>query len=157
MMGRVARWLRLFGYDTLYFNRADDRDLLFLALVERRVLLTRDVELARTAGACAYLVRGNDLWSQLREICDHFGIQPRVVLKRCPVCNGEVVPVEKSSVEGEVPRYTFLTHDQFWRCANCGKIYWRGTHIQLARRDIIEKLGGTDEDKPNSSVGEPDN
>ncbi|HDG67895.1 MAG TPA: hypothetical protein ENG11_01965 [candidate division Zixibacteria bacterium] len=157
MLGRLARWLRLFGYDTVYSSAAQDNEILVEALISRRVLLTRDVELAKTAGAVAYLVRANDLWGQLREVVAHFGLETRVKLAICPVCNGKIVPVRKQEIEGKVPRYTYLTHERFWRCENCGKIYWRGSHISLAEKDIKKFLGGADENFSDSSLGQSDN
>ena len=156
MLGRLARWLRLFGYDTLYSSAAQDSEILVEALITGRVLLTRDVELAKTAGAAAYLVRANDLWGQLREVVAHFGLETRVKLVICPVCNGKIVPVRKQEIEGKVPRYTYLTHERFWRCENCGKIYWRGSHISLAEKDIKKFLGGADENFSDSSLGQSD-
>ncbi len=141
MLGRLARWLRLMGCDVEYPRRATDDELLFMALVERRKLLTRDVALAKKAGAAAYLVRANSLWDQLREVASQFGLRMELRLRRCPVCNGEVVEVPRESVEGAVPRYTFLTHRRFWRCSRCGKIFWRGSHIKLAEEDIRSRFG----------------
>ena len=156
MLGRLARWLRLFGYDTLYSSAAQDSEILVEALITGRVLLTRDVELAKTAGAAAYLVRANDLWGQLREVVAHFGLETKVKLIICPVCNGKIVPVRKQEIESKVPRYTYLTHERFWRCENCGKIYWRGSHISLAEKDIQKFLGGGDEDISDAPVGKSD-
>ena len=147
MLGRTARWLRLFGYDTIYKVDADDDWILFNALVQKRTIITRDTKLAYRAGSVAYLVRANSLWEQLREITSQFSIEPKIVLVRCPVCNGKITEVEKKSVLGKVPEYTYLTHDKFWRCENCGKIYWRGSHLSLADDDIEKHLleGDTDE------------
>ncbi|MCD6418861.1 Mut7-C RNAse domain-containing protein [bacterium] len=138
MLGRTARWLRLFGYDTFYQNRIDDNELLAMSLLEGRILLTKDRKLARKGGSAAYLVRANELWAQLKEIINHFGIEPQIHLVICPVCNGKIEKVDKKLVEGRVPRYTFLTHSDFWQCRDCGKIFWRGTHLQLAKQDILK-------------------
>ena len=143
MLGRVARWLRILGYDTLYFSNAGDDELIYIALTQKRILLTRDTELAKNAGSCGYLVRANELWAQLREIKNHFGLHTKIRLVRCPICNGEIVPVPRDEVKNKVPTYTFLTHDQFWRCTNCGKIYWRGSHTKLAEKDIKQKINGS--------------
>ena len=141
MLGRTARWLRLLGCDTFYRPSIGNDELLFKSLLEGRILLTRDTNLARRAGAAAYLVRSNDLWGQLREICAQFGLAHVLTLERCSVCNGELTEVEKDSIAGTVPAYTFLTHDKFFQCANCGKVFWEGSHVRLAEHDIQEKLG----------------
>jgi len=141
MLGRTARWLRLFGCDVLYSPQIGDDNLLFRSLIEKRIVLTRDTRLACRAGASAYLIRSNSLWEQLREICNQFSIEPMLVLKRCPLCNGEISEVSKETIRECVPEYTFQTHDEFWRCAICNKVYWRGSHIELAQKDILEKFG----------------
>jgi len=140
MLGRTARWLRLFGYDTVYESDTNDDGLLFQTLIQRKILLTRDRKLAQCAGSAAYLVRANSLWEQLREIISEFAIEPKIVLVRCPVCNGNIVQVEKSNVFDKVPEYTYLTHTKFWQCRNCGKIYWHGSHLNLADKDIAKYL-----------------
>lgn len=140
MLGRVARWLRIFGYDTLYQSRVDDDELLFRSLLEGRILFTCNTELARRAGGAAYLVRANTLWDRLREIIDQFGIEPQLCLKHCPVCNGKITEVPKKSVSEMVPKYTFITHEHFYHCEQCGKIYWKGSHIELAQNDILQRI-----------------
>ena len=140
MLGRVARWLRIFGYDTLYQSKVDDDELLFRSLLEERILFTCDIRLAQRAGSAAYLVKTKTLWKRLREIIDRFGIEPKLCLKYCPVCNGKIIEVPKQSVSEMVPKYTFMTHEQFYRCRKCGKIYWRGSHIELAQKDILKKV-----------------
>ncbi len=147
MLGRCTRWLRMFGCDVVYQPIADDDDLLFMALLHNRILLTRDMSLARKAGAAAYLVRANSLWARLREIINHFDIQPVIILKRCPVCNGKVEEIPKESIDKLVPPYTFKTHDVFWQCLDCGKVYWHGSHLELAQRDIEKNLGICIEEK----------
>ncbi len=149
MLGRTARWLRLFGYDTIYNPDVEDFDILFTALIEGRILLTRDVQLARTGGSVTYLVRANNLWKQLQEITNHFSILPEISLQICPVCNGKISPAEKVKIQDSVPRYTYLTHQKFWRCEKCGKIYWKGSHLQLAREDIISHILKRDSDNEN--------
>ena len=141
MLGRCARWLRMFGCDVIYQAIADDDDLLFIALLHNRILLTRDINLARKAGSAAYLVRANSLWARLREITNHFDIEPVIALKRCPVCNSQIEDVPKESITELVPPYTFETHDRFWQCSGCGKVYWHGSHLEFAQKDIEEKLG----------------
>jgi len=141
MLGRTARWLRLFGCDVFYQATIGDDELLFRSLLQGRILLTRDTELAHRAGAAAYLVRANNTWEQLHEIKNHFGIEPVLHLRRCPVCNGEIAEVPKESVQDDVPQYTFLTHQKFWRCRKCGKVFWRGSHIEMAQQDILSKIG----------------
>ncbi len=147
MLGRLARWLRLLGCDVYYDNRGEDSGLLGIALAEGRILLTRDRELARRAGISGRLIRAGDTEGQLREVVKRFGITPTIYGDRCPECNGSIVEVDKDSVEGEVPKYTFLTHKKFRRCGDCGRIFWEGSHRELAENDLRKILGDTVESK----------
>jgi uncharacterized protein len=134
MLGRLARWLRILGYDTLYFHSIDDIELYRIALRDERFLLTRDRKLAEIAGNCAYLIESDLLKEQIPDVIEHFKLRRNPKLLICPVCNGKVVSVEKSGIEALVPEYTFRTHRLFFRCENCGKVYWHGTHCKLANR-----------------------
>ena len=150
MLGRTARWLRLFGCDVIFDHQGEDDELLFITLIERRILLTRDTNLAKIAGSAVYLVRANSLWARVREVINHFGINPNIVLERCPVCNGEIEEVDKESAQDFVPPYTFQTHDRFWRCQKCSKFYWKGSHLELAEKDILTHLSNMDDSRESN-------
>src|SRR5919201_3440585 len=109
MLGKLARWLRALGYDTLYYRDAPDSRLLGLALREQRRLLTRDAALAVRAGAVGLLVRAETLDDQLREVAETFGLGPRAPLTRCLECNGTLTRRTPSEVAGRVPPYTLAT------------------------------------------------
>lgn len=139
MLGRLARWLRLVGCDVLYDRLGEDSALLARALLEGRILLTRDVTLAKRAGENGYFVQTEGFRAQFAEIVRNFGIAPDLKSEFCPECGGRTVEVSRESVEGEVPEYTLQTHEAFRRCTNCGKIYWEGSHKQLATAEL-EKI-----------------
>jgi uncharacterized protein with PIN domain len=128
MLGRLARWLRALGYDTLYFRDASDLRLLGIALREDRCLLTRDVGLARRAGAAGLLVRGEDLDGQLREVTAARGLLARAPLRRCLECNGLLARSTRDAVRDRVPPYTLATQAEFWVCEGCTRVFWAGTH-----------------------------
>jgi hypothetical protein len=128
MLGRLARWLRALGYDTLYFRDAPDARLLGLALRERRRLLTRDAALARRAREAGLLVRADDLDAQLREVLAACGLRGRAPLSRCLECNGVLVESDPEAVRERVPPYTFRTQRTFWTCTRCLRVFWAGTH-----------------------------
>jgi hypothetical protein len=136
MLGRLARWLRALGYDTLYFRDASDARLLGIALREQRRLLTRDTALARRARGAGLLVQAEDLDAQLREVLAAEGLAGRAPLSRCLECNAVLVAVPHEVVRAEVPPYTYATQRAFWRCSGCGRVFWAGTHA--AR--ILERL-----------------
>lgn len=150
MLGKLAKWLRLLGYDTLYQRDAEDRELVRIALQEDRVLLTRDNELAgrRMVRDRTLFIDSQSTWSQLRQVIRHFGLESENSLfTRCLVCNAVLEDIPKSSVEGLVPPYVYQTQDRFQRCPSCSRIYWRGTHVEhvmdvLARESDFADLDG---------------
>lgn len=139
MLGKLTRWLRLAGHDVIYLGKLtlppekQDEDLLQAAKSGERILLTSDVQLhkrAIKAGLKSVLIRGTDVASQLAEISRRLGVKMEIVPEnsRCPLCNGKLDPVERSSIEKLVPENVLKTSNLFWRCTECQKIYWRGRH-----------------------------
>ena len=138
MLGRLARWLRAMGYDTLYLGPAEDRRLLQLALAEDRVLLTRDGKLARLAGARGCLIRADQVNHQLVEAVEKLALGPQdtLWLSRCLECNTMLEPREKSTLRGLVPDYILSSQTEFMGCPGCGKVYWSGSHADR----MLERL-----------------
>ncbi len=131
MLGRLARWMRAIGLDTLYELNIEDDDLLRRCRAGRRVLLTRDTELAGQGGeADTLLVSSEETAAQLRQVMRHFRIPLRreLLFSRCTHCNSPVVEVPREEVEGRVPPFVFRTEQRFTHCPNCDKLFWRGTH-----------------------------
>jgi uncharacterized protein with PIN domain len=139
MLGRLAKWLRLLGYDTAYNNTATDLELAHRARAEGRVLLTRDRELAARRGLRTLLIQSQVLEEQVREVRNAVGPPPHPALSRCAVCNSVLEPVSPAGVADRVPPYVLRTQTEFHRCPGCGRIYWPGSHIQ-AMRGQMEKL-----------------
>jgi uncharacterized protein with PIN domain len=138
MLGKLARWLRALGYDTVYERDAPDARLLGVAIREARRLLTRDVALAARAGAVGLLVRADDLDGQLRQVVGACGLDPRAPLSRCLECNGLLAAREPAAVRDRVPPYTFATQAGFSECEGCRRVYWAGSHA----RGILARLQG---------------
>lgn len=134
MLGSVARWLRMMGYDTVYDKTLDDADIAKTARSESRFILTRDKELSKEPGAL--LVEGDDLESQLKAVATKFGLRFHEDMIRCSTCNGELAILTKDEAKDKVPEGAFVSNEKFWRCSRCGKIYWKGTHW----RGINERL-----------------
>jgi uncharacterized protein with PIN domain len=137
MLGRLARWLRALGFDTLYFRDAPDARLLGLALREGRNLLTRDAGLARRARAIGFLVRAERLDDQLREVAIGYDLTGGRPLRRCLDCNAVLDAVPPSAVRERVPPYTLATQREFWSCPGCQRVFWPGTHAA----GILRRLG----------------
>jgi uncharacterized protein len=128
MLGRLATWLRLLGYDTAYQHDATDAELARRARVEQRVLLTRDVELTRRRGVRSLLIESEQVEVQLAQVFHALNLTAQEALTRCAECNSLLEEVGKESVRGLVPPYVFHTQERFRRCPYCAHIYWRGTH-----------------------------
>ncbi|MEA3377211.1 MAG: Mut7-C RNAse domain-containing protein [Chloroflexota bacterium] len=136
MLGRLAKWLRLLGYDTAYENEATDHELARRARAEGRVLLTRDRDLAARRGLESLLIQSEHLEQQIEEVREALGLPSAPSLSRCPVCN---VVLERSSpneVADRVPPYVLETHTEFRRCPECGRIYWSGSHVDAMNEQL---------------------
>jgi uncharacterized protein with PIN domain len=142
MLGRLAKWLRLLGYDTAYDNAATDPALARRARAEGRVLLTRDHELAARRGLRTLLIRSQVLEEQVQEVRDGLGPPPHPALSRCAVCNSVLESVSPAQVTDRVPPYVLRTHTEFRRCPGCGRVYWPGSHLQAMRTQIEEFASG---------------
>ena len=141
MLGSLARWLRLFGYDALYLAPGvDDRELARRAREESRWLLTKDHELA-SVGPRTMLIRTEDLEEQLSEVFGRLELKPAATLDhaRCGECNGCLHEVSRDEVAEVAPPFVLKTAPRFSRCDGCGRIYWPGTHGQwmLARMERV--------------------
>jgi len=136
MLGRLAKWLRLLGYDTAYENDATDHELARRARAEGRILLTRDRELAQRRGLRTLLVCSEDLEEQVDEVREALGPAPDPSLTRCSVCNGLLEGVSGTDVADRVPPYVRQTHADFFRCTQCGRIYWRGSHVEAMDEEL---------------------
>jgi len=134
MLGRIARWLRLLGCDTSYSSLDDDKKLIEIAKKEKRILLTKDLELYKSAlknRIQAFLVKGDSFEIMLAQIISHFNITPEIIpeLSRCPECNGEMQHVSASDIKKlnfNLPETTLKVYKDFWICKVCHKTYWKG-------------------------------
>jgi uncharacterized protein with PIN domain len=152
MLGKLARWLRMMGHDVRYSTAFEDDDLLALAKKERRIILTRDLELYQRAvakGVGALYVEGKTEAERLAELAKRFGVPLRINLEesRCPNCNTKLRSTPKEKIAGKVEKNTYLHYDEFWRCPRCGQVYWQGAHwgriritLQEAEEDLKRKL-----------------
>jgi uncharacterized protein with PIN domain len=130
------------GHDAQY-STADDTELLEIAKQEKRVLLTRDLALYQQAsarGTEAYYVEGNTESERLAELAKRFGIPLEIDLKRslCPKCNTNLINAPKEEIADQLEKNTLLHYDEFWRCPNCGAVYWQGSHWTKIRATLGE-------------------
>ena len=139
MLGTLARWLRILGYDTSYENSIDDDELIMRCMNEGRVALTRDRRLARRRllEKCLF-IEGDALSDQIAEVLKFTqdSVSPGLILSRCLECNERIERVRRAEIESEVAPYVFQNHNEFSRCPKCSRVYWAGTH----REKILERL-----------------
>ena len=130
MLGTLAKWLRILGYDTVYDPRLDDHGLVRLARAEDRILLTRDRPLAGRRGLRALLIKSEDLDEQLRQVLAELELEPGRAFSRCPACNGLLEAIGQDEARARVPAYVAGTHTNFKHCSSCSRVYWQGSHWQ---------------------------
>ncbi len=140
-VGKLAKWLRIMGYDTLFFRDIDDGNLVEIALAENRVLLTRDTHIMKrkvVAGGevTAVLIEDDALKKQLALVMDQTGIDGQLRFSRCIECNQPLEDRNKSDVAHLVPPHVYATQQQYMQCVLCGKVYWRGTHWERMEREL---------------------
>ncbi len=143
MLGRLARTLRLLGYDTLYSPDLAPGQLLDIARRDQRVLLTRGKTERRFPGLeDVYSVQGDNPREQLCEVVRHFALDSQGGLwTRCTLCNARIEAVEKAAIEPLVEPKAYRIYQEFFRCSGCGHIYWRGSHVQRILENLSLILG----------------
>lgn len=131
-LGRLARYLRLLGFDTLYRNDYVDRDLVEISSNNGRIVLTRDRNLLKHASIThGCFIHNTQPLLQIEEIILRLDlVNSATPFRRCIRCNGLLQPVEKSAIEERLPPLTREYYEVFWMCGECRQIYWEGAHYQ---------------------------
>ncbi len=131
MLGRLARRLRLLGFDVAYNRTLDDNEIIRYSLEEHRVILTRDRALAKRPLASAHLlIKSEDVDRQVDEVvarCAPYGPRP---LSRCSQCNSPLRKIARQEAENLVPRYVLEHSEGFLQCGSCRRVYWKGSHVR---------------------------
>ncbi len=143
MLGSLARKLRIFGFDTLYFKEGSDTELLSIARKEKRVVITSDRVLFRRSGmggVRGVLVEGRSDRSKLLSLIEQTGVEVASLTyegraSRCAVCNGELEALgRRDAAQAAIPPKVLARHRLFFRCSSCSRLYWRGKHWVRLRR-----------------------
>jgi uncharacterized protein with PIN domain len=143
-LGRLAAYMRMLGFDTLYRNDYDDEELSEVSSREHRIVLTRDRDLLkRKAVTHGYFVRETGLRRQLAEVLGRFDLRGSLApFTRCMRCNGVLEDVAREAVEDRVPPRSRRHADRFCRCGGCGQVYWNGSHYRRMQKFIAQVIGG---------------
>lgn len=143
-LGKLAKGLRMLGYDTLYYRGEDIHQLIHLARDEDRVILTRDTKLALRRPKDRIVTITEDLPSrQLKEIIQKatLSLNEEILYTRCLLCNDPIDPVPRKEAEGKVPDFIFMQQKDFYRCPKCVRIYWQGSHLDNMQKKVKELIG----------------
>ena len=140
-LGRLAAYLRMMGFDTLYENDYADDVLADVSAKENRILLTRDLGvLKRGIVTYGYFVRNTNRRERLLEISARYNLAQHIeAFGRCMTCNGDLAIVDKETVRESVSDNTFDSFDAFHQCQSCQKIFWKGSHYERMQ-DLIEEV-----------------
>jgi len=131
MLGSVAKWLRILGFDTEYAKDMDDDDILEKALNEGRIVLTRDRGLRQRAvksGIEVIYLESAELEEDMRAVIGKYPPERDKFMRRCTLCNSQLLEVGKEAAKGRVPKGVYERQERFWYCKRCDKYYWEGSH-----------------------------
>ena len=141
-VGKLAKWLRIMGYDALFFNGSDDSHMVATALAEGRVILTRDTQIMRRRVVASgqlkvILIKSDEPEQQMRQVIETLKLDCQLrPFTICLECNQPLLERSKQQVKDMVPPYVFQTQSQYMECPVCHRIYWRGTHWQAMNRKL---------------------
>lgn len=139
MLGKLARWLRVLGYDTRYFKKIDDARLVRLALEEGRSILTRDRRLSQLhLAAGALLLKSDNPLEQLQQVISHFALarEAEARFTRCLACNTLLQEINREAIQDRLWPYIYQTHKEFRFCPTCNKVFWPGTHVRRMEEEL---------------------
>jgi uncharacterized protein with PIN domain len=145
-VGKLAKWLRMIGYDTTLFRSSDDSRMVANALMEGRVILTRDTQIMKrrlvTSGKLkTILIQSDKSELQIRQVIDNLRLdcqfRPFTI---CLECNQPLVAKNREDVVDLVPQYVFQTQHHYLQCPTCDRIYWRGTHWQSMTQKLERRV-----------------
>ena len=141
-LGRLAKHLRLLGFDTRYHNAIDDAELVRQAVSERRIILSRDRALLMRRDVSHGLhLRLDDPENQLIHVIRRCDLARSChPFTRCIECNQAIETVEKQAVIGRLEPETSASFDKFWHCPACGRIYWKGSHYERLQQRVAAAL-----------------
>jgi hypothetical protein len=143
-LGRLAAYLRMLGFDTRYQNDCSDERLAEILRQERRILLTRDLGLLKRCTVThGYFLRATQPKGQLAEVVGRFDLARLAKpFSRCLRCNTPLVQAGTDEVRDCIPAQVALLHDEFQRCPECGRAYWKGGHYRRMREWVSGEMAG---------------
>jgi uncharacterized protein with PIN domain len=143
-LGRLARYLRMLGFDTAYSNRISPEEIIEVSKREGRIILSKNIRLTRGEMISrAFWVRSDDPLEQLRELVNKLDLSSLFdTLTRCLECNHKISPIEKSNIIDRLQPNTAKYYEEFYLCPSCNKIYWKGSHYEHMMEFIEREIPG---------------
>ena len=143
-LGKLTRWLRILGFDSIYHESDDTAELIIHALRENRLIVTRRKEPIDALKKHTIIIDSCDLNSQLQEVKMRLNLEvdESKMFTRCTLCNEQLTEARKESIKEKIPSYVYSHHDYFMECRGCKRIYWQGTHWGNVT-EVLRKLGIT--------------
>jgi len=142
-VGKMAKWLRMAGFDASLFTGADDAAMIAAALAEDRILLTRDRRIMKRGMIAGgrirtILIESDRFKAQVQQLLDTLKMDKSCFrpFSICLECNRRLEERDKEAIKDRLPPYVYLTRDRFAECPACGRLYWQGTHWQAMNRKI---------------------
>ncbi len=142
MLGKLARWLRLLGYDTIYFNTPFKKEFIEKARAEGRIILSKCLRLNEVKRAKVFIIHSDSIVEQLKEIIKELRLKPddRAFFSRCSFCNFPLKKIEREKIRKKVPPSIYKTMAEFTECNNCQRIFWQGSHWQRMKGKLEKVL-----------------
>lgn len=136
-LGKLAKSLRMFGFDTAYQNNFTNADLERIALEENRTLLSRNAAFSKYKPLQSLTITSEEPLVQLKNVLEYFDLKDKThPFTLCLLCNAPLQKVLKENVINEIPFNTAAYFREFWRCPNCKRIYWKGSHYERMLKEI---------------------
>jgi uncharacterized protein with PIN domain len=152
-VGKLAKLLRLLGYDTLFFSGETDAQMVHIALAEKRIILTRDTHILKrrlvTAGKVkAILIEADNINEQIKQVVEELGLHNQIrPFTICLECNQPLLTITKEEAKDRVPPYVWVTQREYVECPECHRIYWKGTHWEAMTKRLEKLVQYSREDK----------
>jgi len=142
-LGKLAKWLRILGFDTCYSSSSQKSHIIISSLREGRIILTKNKRIGSRVGICFVYIKDDFIKEQLQQIIKELKlvIDKDKFFSRCVLCNQALIFINKQNVKSKVPEYVYNTQEVFSECVKCGRIYWKGTHWGNAEEVLNEVLG----------------
>lgn len=152
MLGKLAKELRMLGYDTIYYRGQEAHQLIRVAREQNRTILTRNTKLIPKRPEDHMIrVSEDDPFLQLRELLQkgHISLNEDNLFSRCLLCNDPLDEIPHEEAKGNVPDFIFYQQREFFRCPQCQRIYWQGSHLEKMQKKVEELRISTKFQAPN--------